>query len=55
MNQCETCECDRKDCINCWLGNPCIGCTDYDPWNDKCESEGACGDQAKRGRLINND
>lgn len=30
-------------CRYCALGNPCIGCDDYDIENDTCTSEGACG------------
>ena len=30
------------------LGNPCIGCADYDPVKDTCKSSGACGDPANK-------
>lgn len=46
---CELCEeCGDHDCKCCSLGNPCIGCTDYDSVNDTCKSKGACGDQDKK-------
>lgn len=44
MDQCDICEeMGLKDCQHCYLGNPCIGCEDYDVENDKCKSDGACG------------
>lgn len=33
----------EQDCINCPLGNPCLGCDDYDAEKHKCRSNGACG------------
>ena len=45
MNVSKLCaECDERDCIHCSLGNPCIGCSDYDEAHDLCKSNGACGD-----------
>ena len=42
---CELCEeFGDHDCKFCNLGNPCIGCTDYDLVNDYCKSNGACVD-----------
>ena len=43
MTPCEKCEeYGDLDCKHCYLGNPCIDCTDYDPVNDTCTSKGAC-------------
>ena len=37
MNQCDICEeMGCKDCMNCYLGNPCLGCEDYDK---RCEKK----------------
>ena len=53
MNPCEICyghgtvDCPYS-CRYCALGNPCIGCADYDTENDTCKSEGACGDSDKK-------
>ena len=45
MNICEICkEYHGNDCKYCQLGNPCLGCADYDIENDTCKSEGACAD-----------
>lgn len=42
-NICEKCkEYGVNDCKSCNLGNPCWGCSDYDTWKGRCESEGAC-------------
>ena len=44
-NSCEICKEYRgNDCKYCQLGNPCLGCADYDIENDTCKSEGACAD-----------
>lgn len=44
MFVCDVCEEQGEvDCIHCKLGNPCIGCTDYDEKNDICKSNGGCG------------
>lgn len=44
MDVCEICEeVGERDCYHCDLGNPCIGCTDYDEKNDICKSDGGCG------------
>ena len=49
MDTCELCrEYGDHDCKRCNLGNPCIGCADYDMWNDTCRSKGACGDPDKK-------
>lgn len=49
MNLCDLCEeYGDHDCKHCNLGNPCIGCSDYDMLNDTCTSEGACGDPDKK-------
>ena len=48
MDACELCkEYGDHDCKRCNLGNPCIGCADYDMWNDICKSNGACGSSHK--------
>lgn len=45
MNQCDVCEeMGCKDCQNCYLGNPCLGCKDYDSLTHQCISNGACAD-----------
>lgn len=41
MYPCDYCE--ERDCLDCTLGNPCLGCDDYDRKNDRCTSNGACG------------
>lgn len=44
MNQCDICaEMGIMDCKMCRLGNPCLGCEDYDLENDTCKSKGGCG------------
>ena len=35
-NICEYCE--EHNCMHCYLGNPCIGCMDYDEDTDTCKS-----------------
>lgn len=41
---CDICkEIGDCNCRYCELGNPCIGCGDYDEANDVCKSNGACG------------
>ena len=43
LNQCEICiEMGQDDCENCYLGNPCIECDDYDEVKHTCKSDGAC-------------
>ena len=50
MNQCDICEeIGCKDCMNCYLGNPCINCDDYDKQTHICKSNGACGANMERG------
>ena len=45
MNQCDICrEMGTDDCKSCHLGNPCLGCTDYDEVKDCCTSNGACNE-----------
>ena len=36
---CDFCMSDECDCIMCQLGNPCLGCEDYDQINNVCKSE----------------
>lgn len=44
MNQCEICEeMGCKHCEHCSIGNPCLGCSDYDDDNDICISDVGCG------------
>lgn len=31
-----------SDCMICPLGNPCLGCEDYDQINHTCKSNGGC-------------
>ena len=46
MTQCDICEeMGINDCRLCYLGNPCIECKDYDADEDKCTSNGACGER----------
>lgn len=48
MTQCEMCkEVGKSDCENCYLGNPCYCCSDYDDITMKCTSEGACGNDTE--------
>ncbi len=42
-NVCDHCE--MNDCMYCPLGNPCLGCEDYDEINNVCTSNGRCGEQ----------
>lgn len=42
---CERCE--DRDCEVCGLGNPCLGCEDYDANLKTCTSHGACGERRK--------
>lgn len=32
--------CEDKDCEDCYLGNPCIECRDYDREREVCLSDG---------------
>lgn len=45
MSQCDICEemGNANNCKHCSLGNPCLGCSDYDERNDVCISNGGCG------------
>ena len=44
MNQCDICaEMGCDDCMHCYLGNPCLGCDDYDQEHNTCKSNGGCG------------
>ena len=44
MDKCDYC---TEDCMMCYLGNPCLGCKDYDEYAQSCKSNGACGDIKK--------
>ena len=45
---CDICkEIGECNCRYCELGNPCIGCGDYDEANDVCKSHGAYYPQPK--------
>ena len=35
------------DCMMCPLGNPCLGCEDYDQINHVCKSNGGCAPERK--------
>ena len=53
MSPCELCEeYGGHACKRCNLGNPCIGCADYDMRNEMCTSEGACGDLANTRKYV---
>ena len=55
MTQCEICEeMGTADCQRCYLGNPCIGCGDYDEASDTCKSDGGCG-KAETVKIIDAD
>ena len=44
--ECEICrENGLMDCKDCFSGNPCLKCDDYDYENDKCKSNGGCGNE----------
>ena len=46
MNQCDICEeMGCKDCMNCYLGNPCLNCEDYNRQTDTCKSNGGCAER----------
>lgn len=45
MNVCDICDQDPGACRFCQFGNPCLNCEDYDFDNDKCTSNGACGEK----------
>ena len=46
MNRCDICkEIGIMNCKNCYLGNPCKGCEDYDEHADICISNGGCQGQ----------
>lgn len=46
MTQCDICEeMGGNDCQHCSLGNPCLGCADYDEEQDRCTSDGGCADK----------
>lgn len=44
-NRCDFCEHENGShyCLHCSLGNPCLGCVDYDLERHLCLSNGACG------------
>ena len=35
------------NCMMCPLGNPCLGCEDYDQINHVCKSNGGCAPERK--------
>lgn len=47
MDVCEYCElvlgATEKDCMNCYIGNPCIGCVHYE--NDDCDGQCYFGEE----------
>ena len=46
MDVSDRCEfCEETDCRNCPLGNPCLGCEDYDEDEDDCKVNGICGER----------
>lgn len=48
MSQCDICEeMGVNDCKHCSLGNPCLGCVDYDEENDTCKSNGGCAERGE--------
>lgn len=48
MNQCDVCEeVGLNDCINCYLGNQCLECVDYDKAKHICMSDGGCAEREK--------
>ena len=48
MSQCDICEeMGVNDCQHCSLGNPCLGCVDYDEDNDTCKSNGGCAERGE--------
>lgn len=49
MITCEFCD-DISHCRDCSLGNPCLGCEDYDAEDDACYSDGGCGREDERRR-----
>ena len=49
MHLCDICrEAGQEDCIHCSMGNPCLGCSDYDEEKDECRSDGACAEGGKK-------
>lgn len=46
MDTSHICEylCEGQNCIDCYLGNPCLSCDDYDKINKGCTSNGSCFD-----------
>lgn len=56
MDACESCyEQGIMNCKYCALGNPCMGCADYDIENNTCTSKGACADTAMKLQGGEND
>lgn len=57
MHVCDLC--NDEDCINCYNGNPCLSCTDYDRINNECMSNGACSEVSnqldKRSNMTSKD
>ena len=46
-NICDYCMEDEGDCKMCSLGNPCLGCEDYDITNNSCKSNGGCAQERR--------
>lgn len=44
---CDFCISDERECIMCQLGNPCLGCEDYDQTNHVCKSNGGCAPERR--------
>jgi len=49
MYVCDICE--EGSCKDCILGNPCLGCPDYDRTKDDCKSKGGCGQPCDPKRI----
>lgn len=52
MYVCDSCE--ERSCKDCELGNPCLGCLDYDRTKDDCKSKGGCA-PARRPKKEKNE
>ena len=44
---CDYCPDGEYDCMMCPLGNPCLGCEDYDQINHTCKSNGGCAPERR--------
>lgn len=40
------------DCKMCPLGNPCLGCEDYDQINHVCKSNGGCTPEKRMDEIV---